>query len=199
MKTKTLIITIAALMLDAASATAATIATSAINNPLCQSLTVHVFFTANGRFDTDNVFTVQLSDMAGTFDNPVNIGSLNGTTSGVIPSVVPAGTPAGTGYRIRVISSLPLVIGSDNGSDLVIKMCNSIQTGAVRGSPFCQGSTVNVPFTADGIFNAGNVFTAQFSDAMGVFDNPVDIGTLAGTGSGTITAVIPYASPPGSA
>ena len=56
---------------------------------------------------------------------------------------------------------------------------------------FCAGASVNVPFTITGTFTAGNIFTAQLSNAAGSFAAPVSIGTLAGTTAGTIAATIP--------
>ncbi|MFA6570617.1 MAG: kelch repeat-containing protein, partial [Bacteroidota bacterium] len=67
----------------------------------------------------------------------------------------------------------------------------TITTGTVSGSPFCAGSPVSVPFTITGQYNQGNVFTVQLSNADGEFTNPVSIGTLTGTASGTVNAVIP--------
>lgn len=67
----------------------------------------------------------------------------------------------------------------------------TITTGTIAGSPFCAGAAVSVPFTITGTFNAGNVFTAQLSNASGSFASPVSIGTLSGTSGGTILATIP--------
>ena len=58
--------------------------------------------------------------------------------------------------------------------------------------PGCSGSNpLNVPFVASG-FNPGNTFTAELSDAMGNFNNPLQIGSTAGTTNGVINAVIPF-------
>jgi hypothetical protein len=67
---------------------------------------------------------------------------------------------------------------------------NTITTGNITG-PFCAGAAVSVPFTANGTYNADNVFTAYLSDASGSFTNQVSIGTLTGTSSGNISATIP--------
>jgi hypothetical protein len=80
---------------------------------------------------------------------------------------------------------------------------NTITTGTITGSPYCIsnliGTTVSVPFTATGIYNSLNVYTAQLSDGLGSFATPTDIGTLASSStSGTITATIPAATPNGS-
>jgi PKD repeat protein len=80
----------------------------------------------------------------------------------------------------------------------VIGSGNTITTGTISGSPFCAGATVSVPFTITGVFTGGNVFTAQLSNASGSFASPVNIGTLAGTSSGTITATIPPGTATGS-
>jgi uncharacterized protein YjdB len=73
----------------------------------------------------------------------------------------------------------------------------SITTGTITGSPFCPGATVGVPYTITGTFTAGNIYTAQLSDASGSFTSPVDIGTLASVAAGTITATIPSAAAAG--
>ncbi|OFY08491.1 MAG: hypothetical protein A2W93_01335 [Bacteroidetes bacterium GWF2_43_63] len=75
----------------------------------------------------------------------------------------------------------------------------TIATGTIAGSPLCAGAAVSVPFTITGSFTAGNVFTAQLSDAGGSFASPVSIGTLTSTTSGTISATIPLGTTAGSA
>jgi hypothetical protein len=84
--------------------------------------------------------------------------------------------------------------GSNGGGGYVTVQClglaNTITTGTITG-PFCVGSTVLVPFTANGTYNADNVFTAYLSDAGGSFTNQVSIGTLTSTTSGSITVTIP--------
>ncbi len=77
---------------------------------------------------------------------------------------------------------------------------NTITTGGVTGAPFsvdCTNSTTDngtVAFTSTGTFNAGNVFTAQLSDASGSFASPISIGTLSLSGvdpGGVISITIP--------
>jgi len=74
---------------------------------------------------------------------------------------------------------------------LITIHAQSISTGNIVGNSFCSGSYVSVPFTITGSFNAGNIFTAQLSNAAGSFASPVSIGILVGTGGGTIDAIIP--------
>ncbi|MBA3706798.1 MAG: hypothetical protein H0W84_13130, partial [Bacteroidetes bacterium] len=54
----------------------------------------------------------------------------------------------------------------------------SISTDSIVGSPFCACTSIKVSFTSTGLFNPGNIFTAQLSDATGNFASPVIIGAL---------------------
>ncbi|HLP10430.1 MAG TPA: hypothetical protein VK177_00760 [Flavobacteriales bacterium] len=100
--------------------------------------------------------------------------------------------------------------GIDNDGDGLIDgadpdcSVNSITTGTIGGSPFaitCSAFvSTTVPFTTTGIFTAGNVFTAQLSDASGSFSFPLTIGTLTLSGtavSGTIPSTILAGITPG--
>jgi PKD repeat protein len=74
---------------------------------------------------------------------------------------------------------------------------NQIATGTISPLSYCTEQSVSVPFTVQGTYNAGNVFTAQLSNATGSFAAPVNIGTLSSTASGTINATIPAGTPNG--
>jgi uncharacterized protein (TIGR02145 family) len=108
--------------------------TAVQGSSFCSGATVVVSFSAPGSFQAGNTFTVQLSNAAGSFASPVNIGSLTGIYSGAVNAVIPAGTPAGSGYRIRVVASSPYEIGADNGSDLVVNAGVQITTQPSRSS-----------------------------------------------------------------
>ncbi len=88
--------------------------------PQCAGNSISINYKAIGSFTSGNAFTAQLSDANGDFTSAVNIGSLNSTTDGIISCIIPSNTPAGTGYRIRVVSSMPVSKGSDNGSNITI-------------------------------------------------------------------------------
>jgi hypothetical protein len=73
---------------------------------------------------------------------------------------------------------------------------NTITTGVVTGAPFditcTTGDVGSVAFTSTGVFTAGNIYTAQLSDAAGAFGSPLDIGTLSSnSNSGNINISIP--------
>lgn len=55
----------------------------------------------------------------------------------------------------------------------------------------CPGDTFALPYKTSGIYNSGNVFSAELSNAVGSFASPTVIGTKTATNSDTIICVIP--------
>lgn len=62
-------------------------------------------------------------------------------------------------------------------------------TDNITPTSWCTGSNQNltVNFNAAGTFNAGNVYTAELSDATGSFAAPTAIGTLSSTANGALS------------
>ena len=87
---------------------------------------VNVPFTIEGIFDAANNFKAYLSDASGSFASEVEIGTLSSATAGTITAEIPANTPSGTAYRIRVKSDNPIVVGSDNGVNLVVDFTSGV-------------------------------------------------------------------------
>ncbi|MDX1651491.1 MAG: hypothetical protein R3277_03300 [Brumimicrobium sp.] len=84
-----------------------------------------VDFTSTGTFNAGNDFVAELSDATGSFAAPTQIGTLTlsgASPSGTISFTIPAGTISGSAYRIRVVSTNPAVLGSDNGSNITITL-----------------------------------------------------------------------------
>ncbi|HPH85388.1 MAG TPA: T9SS type A sorting domain-containing protein [Ferruginibacter sp.] len=88
---------------------------------LCLGGTISVSYNIDSDADAGNIYSAQLSDASGSFANPVTIGNLTAVSAGTITAIIPTNTIVGTGYRIRVVSSLPVVIGSDNGTNLSVQ------------------------------------------------------------------------------
>ncbi len=63
-------------------------------------------------FNSGNVFTVELSDQAGSFASPVVIGTSASVAAGDIACTIPAGTTPGAGYRIRISATDPVLLSS---------------------------------------------------------------------------------------
>ncbi|MBI3509666.1 MAG: T9SS type A sorting domain-containing protein [Bacteroidetes bacterium] len=70
---------------------------------------------------------------------------------------------------------------------------NTIVCDSVLQTSTCAGGNVIIPFSVTGTFPFGNIFTAQFSDWLGNFGSPVNMGTTFFTigGNGIIFGTIP--------
>src|ERR1043166_316650 len=66
------------------------------------------YTVTGGNFTFGNVFTAQLSDIWGQFNNPVNIGSIPWIGSGIIFATIPSNANFSIFYRIRIIASNPM-------------------------------------------------------------------------------------------
>jgi hypothetical protein len=166
--------------------------------PVCLNgpLTITFNTVNNCPFPSGNVFTVQLSNASGNFDNPVVLGTANpGQTT--FPASALAGLSAGTGYRIRVLSTIPEAT-SFPSAPFELKNPVLTVTPGVSGAPVCPAGTIGVNFslpTSGCPFPGDNVFTAQLSNASGSFASPVDLGPVA---PGTTSLAIPLGTPAGS-
>lgn len=115
---------------------------------LCPGTTFDVHYVATGTFNPGsflipaNEFTAQLSDATGDFSAPTDLGSVTSTASGSITVTLPPGTPFGSGYRIRVISTSPDFVGTDNGFDLTVGGAPIASAMASGATEFCAGGSV---------------------------------------------------------
>lgn len=151
----------------------------------CAGDTTSLSFNAIGTYNAGNVYTAQLSDALGSFVTPTIIGSILSTAaSGTIPCTMPAGTPTGAGYRVRVVSSNPVVTGTDNGSNITINQYPTVTATASPNDTICAGDNLtltgtgaltyswtppvidNIPFVPA----STNTYTVIGADAIGCSD-----------------------------
>ncbi|MBK7438663.1 MAG: hypothetical protein IPI77_18370 [Saprospiraceae bacterium] len=71
-----------------------------------------------------------------------------------------------------------------------------ITIGDIAGNA-CASSPIVIPFKVNIPYGSNNIFTAQLSDGNGNFANPIIIGSLTGSTSDTINALIPANTPIG--
>ncbi len=105
------------------------ITTKDIFNPAtCPGSSVSIPFSISScsSFGASNVFTAQLSDANGSFATPITIGTLAGTSAGTISAMMPVTLASGTGYRIRVVSSSPALIGTLSNNFISISTCEAL-------------------------------------------------------------------------
>lgn len=187
--------------------TTGAVATSPFNVDCTNSTTASgtVAFLSTGTFNAGNTYSVEISDETGSFASPTVIGtSASVANSGAINITIPSTFISGGAYLVRVISDNPATTGTNSAAFTInqINPCipNSITTGAITGAPFtvdCTGTddTGSIAFTSLGVYTAGNIYSAEISDAAGSFASPTVIGTLASTAnSGSISITIPAAT-----
>lgn len=112
----------------------------------CAGDNMSVTYGVTSTFRPGNVFSVQLSNAAGSFAVPVTIGSITSSNGGTIACTIPLGTLSGNGYRIRVVSTLPVRNSTDNGKDIRIGV-KPVALNATSNFPTCTGKTLNLTAT----------------------------------------------------
>jgi len=61
----------------------------------------------------------------------------------------------------------------------------------IAGTKICGGAVVKIEYPITGVFNSGNTFTAQLSDASGSFTSPKTLGSLNSATNYPIYAIMP--------
>jgi autotransporter-associated beta strand protein len=160
-------------------------------SPFCAGATgINVPFTYTPSVNFPNgtaTFTAQLSDAAGSFAAPTNLQSVTSNASGSqsINVTIPALTTTGTGYRIRVVSALPTVNGSDNGVNIAVS----------------NTATSIAPITTQNIVTSTNGTTLTVTEGATATSRQWKYGTTSGgpytVNLGTATTQIPNFATPG--
>lgn len=107
-------------------------------------------FVSLGKYIQGNIFSAQLSDVNGSFANPLTIGTLTSNTSGnlSINCQIPANLPRSNNYRFRIVSSQPTSSQGINGTTTIL-------TSIV-------GATINGPSSIVNGENAALVITTTY-------------------------------------
>jgi hypothetical protein len=109
----------------------------------CPQDNVSVTYAKLGTFNAGNIFTAQLSDSNGSFAHAKAIGSIQSTGEGIINATIPANTSPGAKYRIRVVSSSPLIDSLyANKSGLIVGAGISALTG--YQTAICAGNATEL-------------------------------------------------------
>jgi PKD repeat protein len=93
-----------------------------------QGSTISVPIVTSGCLSTTNAYKLYLSDANGNFDTQKEIGSISGFYATFINGIIPAGTTAGSGYKVRVISTAPVVTSTTSAAFAI-----NNTTGVVAG------------------------------------------------------------------
>jgi hypothetical protein len=121
------------------------------------------------------------------------------TSTGTMAWAQPSGTSSNETLKLIETNQF----GCSGDTSLLNVVVYKLRTdNTVSALTPCKGDAVTLNFTVDGAIDAGNVYTAQLSDASGSFATPTAIGTLTANGigvnqSGSIAATIPANIPNG--
>lgn len=101
-----------------------------VEGEFCTGNQIQVNYEVTQQFADNNYFIAQLSDKSGKFDSPIELGRIQSRTSGTIIGIIPNNIQTGILYRVRVVSTNPSMIGSDNRKNIKIyKGLNSTISG----------------------------------------------------------------------
>jgi gliding motility-associated-like protein len=156
--------------------------------PVCQNFNFLAYFHLSNPLCGDGFYQVELSNAAGNFNNPTNLGiyQLNNlNTTQALFLNIPANTLPGNCYKIRItrIDVTPIVVSTISACFEVLLCPNTITTlmPIMLSNPqdtICVGSVIDVPFYSTGVYT-NNTYVAQLSDSAGNFPvNPNVLGTF---------------------
>lgn len=94
----------------------------------CIGDAIDVSYSKTGSFTSGNIFSLELSDNTGSFTSPVVIGTLTSSVMGTINGTIPLSTLNGTQYKVRIVSSTPVVTSPNNGSDIVVNGADFLES-----------------------------------------------------------------------
>lgn len=123
----------------------------------CQGNSLPICFkTGCDNFANDNIFTVQISDTTGSFENPQVIGTSNANSSGTINATIASNALFSKRYMIRIVSSNPQVISAPYSISILPQ--NTVQLISATGTDVqnvCIGSSI-LPITYS-VFGISNI------------------------------------------
>ncbi|WP_138480537.1 Ig-like domain-containing protein [Dyadobacter bucti] len=164
------------------SSLAQTITTGLVTpTTVCAGSDISVAFTTTGTFASGTVFTVQLSNAAGTFGSPATLGTGTATPINV---TIPSATAAGAAYKVRVISVTPAVTGSASAA---------LKVNAVPGPPTGTDDVVYTKGAVAEVLDATGTNLKWYKDATGGTELetvPTPQTTTVGTTSYYVTQTI---------
>ncbi len=124
-----------------------TITIPALETSYCDGATAAFEFEVNQNFDANNIFTAQLSDLTGNFENATVIGETHSFSSGMMHVTFPSGLTGGNGYRIRIVANSPSIT-SVSSSSFYLRPIPQPYVQESGSLTFCEGESVT--FTAQG-------------------------------------------------
>jgi hypothetical protein len=140
-----------------------------LNANYCAQSVVEAPFTTAGLFDVGNKFSLQLSNEFGSFDSPVTLkDSAFSAQDAVIKGILPLSTVGGNGYKVRIVSTSPIVV-SDSIRTINIPIVPT-PTFTVADSTFTTTNIDGNQWMRNGQFIAGATGTSYHYKLGGVYN-----------------------------
>lgn len=134
------------------------------SNAFCPSGTIQVPFTKTGTYNANNQFIVQLSDASGqNFVNLTTTGS-----SSPLTATLPAALAGGSGYRVRVVSTSPEVVGKTSPTNVSILEKPTVAIAGGRNIQSGDLTELSVSFTGTPPYS----FTYNGTTVSAITENP---------------------------
>lgn len=165
-----------------------------VSTDLCPGAILTVYFEKTGVYLPGNIFTVQLSDSNGNFNNAFNIAAKNSSSTGLdsVTAYFPGNLPFGSNYRIRVLSSLQEDISN---LSLPISVGTPKQPLITALGPlgFCGGDSVTLQASQGTTYNWSSGQTSQSITvkATGSYVVTVNNSNCIASSTPVATAVLP--------
>lgn len=151
-----------------------------------------------------NVVTLQLSDAAGSFENPTVLTSVTTDYSGTLTAVIPEDCPLGKGYRVRVTTSNYPMISQPNANDIEIfePGASNISSSTLNEFYVTVGNSSEATLKVEGVYLSKDIkVTLDRNDQGFSIDRttlPAEGGdvivTYSPTSAGLYTAIITLSS-----
>ena len=112
-----------------------------VQEVLCAGSSSDLYYStiATDFFGSTNIFNVEMSDLTGSFSNPVLIGSSNSDTSGVVSISIPESTQGGA-YKIRMTANNPFSESLAYPTDIIVHPVSGFDL-QTNDSLFCEGNS----------------------------------------------------------
>jgi len=128
---------------------------------------IHVSYTTTGSFVAGNMFVLALSDATGNFSNPFYLDTLYSVSGSTFHTVIPQGVPSGIGYRLRIISSNPVVVSNANALNIsILEIPSCIEPSNLTATSITTNSAV-LSWTQSGSSSSWEVEYGNFSFTQG--------------------------------
>lgn len=138
-----------------------------------------------------NVVTLQLSDVTGSFENPMELASVTTDMGGTLIATLPDDLPTGDGYRVRVVTTNYPMISEPNANDIRIYTPGDANIDYTNPKEFSTvaGESVQQTITVEGASLANDI-TVTLEDENQVFSIG-DVTTLSADGGELVVTYTP--------